>query len=120
MGQPNYLITEEVIDIEIANGASVGTVSPTTNADGSRVIQAVIYYNGTADAPIQAGIRVDNKDISPMQHINNYRSRDCQYLANKPCNFESGKRVYLEVRTSGAFTSDFTAQLILIKETPCF
>lgn len=120
MYSPNYKITEEVISISIANGQTMGSVSPQTNADGSEVIQAVIYYSGTATVPIQASINVDGKDVSPMQNIDNYRSRDGQYLANKPCFFPSGKRVTFEVRAQGgSFDTDFNAQLILIKEVNC-
>lgn len=119
MLQPNYRITEEVIDLEIANGQSMGNLAVATDSDGSEVFEVVIFYNGTADTPIMAGITVEGNDVSKMQHIDNYRSRDCAYLSNKPCYFESGKKVDFKVRTAGEFTSDFTAQLILIKRKAC-
>lgn len=119
MLQPNYRIIEEVIDLEIVAGQSIGNIVQATENDGSEVVQVVVFYNGEADAPIMAGITVAGNDVSKMQHINNYRSRDCDYLANKPCYFESGQKVDFKVRTSGEFTSDFTAQLILIKRKAC-
>ncbi|MFB9098304.1 hypothetical protein ACFFVF_18025, partial [Flavobacterium jumunjinense] len=55
---------------------------------------------------------------SKMQHIDNYRSREASYSEGfKPVEpMESGKRIRFEIRADSAFTADFKAQLILIKE----
>lgn len=114
----NY--TEEVIDITIANG-STGNVLPNvaTDKDNSTVIGCVIFHTGLDANPsmINASIMVGGHDVSKPQHIDNYRSREASYpLGFKPVKpFSSGKSVRFEVRSEENFTSDFKAQLILIK-----
>lgn len=112
-------ITEEVIELSGVIGDEVISTEEKTNDDNTKVIQAVIFYTGTSDNMINAGLFVDGKEVSPLQHINNYQSRTGDYLGNKPVHFESGKKVRFEVRTIGGFTADFKAQLILIKQKNC-
>lgn len=111
------IIKEEVITLDIIAGTNVAVVEPTTSSDGTSVIQCAIYKSGGANAGlVQASIAVDGIMVSEMQPIDNYRSREAAYLENKPCHFESGKRIRFEVRADQNFTTNGKIILILVKE----
>lgn len=113
------MYTEEVINITVASGTSGKVENPTTDADGSEVVGLAIFHSGLEANTdiISAMVSVDGVDVSKMQHIENYRSREAAYKDGfKPIMpFASGKRVRFEVRSETNFTSNFKAQLILIK-----
>lgn len=111
---------EEVISIEVASGQTKNTIEISTNSDGTIVEGVVAYHSGLAANTdiINAQINVGGQEVSPNQHIENYRSREAAYdKGYKPVkNFESGKKVRIEVSSDTAFTSDFKAQFVLIKK----
>lgn|SRR5574343_167658 len=115
------MLIEEVINISIPIGAT-GKVEQNvaTEKDGSEIIGCAIFHSGLDANPniINAHIQCGGIDVSKMQHIENYRSREAGYRDSfKPVKpFQSGKQIRFEVRSESAFTSAFTAQLILIKE----
>lgn len=110
---------EEVIQFEVATATNGVVETNATTPDGSTVIGCVIYHNGldTNSDMITASISADQGEISALQHIDNYRSREASYdRGYKPLpHFASGKKVRLEIRSESAFTADFKGQLILIK-----
>lgn len=114
---------EEVINIYV-DATKTGDVltNVKTDADGSKIVGCVIFHNGTDKNPtiINASIQSGGKDISKPQHIDNYRSREAAYTDGyKPVTpFTSGQQIRFEVRSEQAFTANFHAQLILIKELP--
>ncbi|WP_130736731.1 hypothetical protein [Flavobacterium sp. J27] len=112
--------TEEVINISVSTGTNGDTVTETTTPDGTQIVGVAIFHSGlTANTDIiNAMVSVDGVDVSKMQHIENYRSREAGYNSSyKPLvPFQSGRKVKFEVRSETNFTSDFKAQLILIKE----
>lgn len=111
---------EEIKDITVLSGNTGAVVDEATDVDGSVIVGVVIYSDDLSANPsmIKAAIFGNQKELSKMQHISNYRSREASYRDGyKPViPMESGKRVRFEVRADSAFTVDFKAQLILIKE----
>lgn len=110
---------EEVIPFSVEQGLNGLVVTESTTPDGSTVVGCVVYHNGLEKNPdmIRVSIQADQGEISAMQHIENYRSREASYdRGYKPLpHFASGKKVRFEVRSDEAFTNDFKGQLILIK-----
>lgn len=112
--------TEEVFAFSIDSGDASTTQEFKTDADGSKVVGAVIYHNGLDNNPdvISAEIKVDSKEVSVLQHIENYRSREAGYSDSfKPIiPFNSGKNFRIFIGSDSNFTADFKGVLILIKE----
>jgi len=116
---------EEVIDIEIKAGTTGATISnATTNLDESIVVGCVIFHDDRIKlaeynpSMIMASLQVGGIDVSKMQHISNYRSREASYPDGfKPIRpFQSGKNVRFEIRAKSVFKENFNAQLVLIKD----
>lgn len=114
---------EEVIPFIVESGANGTIVTESTTPDGSTVVGCVIYHNGLDKNPdmIRASIQADQGEISALQHIENYRSREASYdRGYKPLpHFATGKKLRLELRSDEPFTDDFKGQLILIKVPNC-
>lgn len=114
-----YIYVEEVRELTVANGTSGNVSDEKTEADGTEVVGFVIFHDAlTANSSmVNASITENGVDVSKMQHIDNYRSREAGYnVGYKPCKpFESGRRIRWEVRSTSNFTTDFKAQLIIIK-----
>ena len=96
------------------NGESVDFTPPS-----GRVVGCVIFHNiqPSETAFIEAKI-LDNAgvEISKLQHIDNYRSRDAEYLKGcKPLFIDTQGRTFtFEIQASQAVDNDFKAQLIFI------
>lgn len=114
---------EEIVEITVSNGEFGSSIEPMTKADGSKVVGVVQYNNGLTSNPdmINAKIMANGTEVSPNQHIENYRSREASYEKGyKPIiPFDSGVRVRIEIVSTSAFTADFKAQFVLIKEKTC-
>lgn len=113
---------EEVIPFEILAGSNSVVEVQSTTPDGSTVVGCVIYSNLPKDdisnSSVNASIFADQGEISALQDIKNYRSREASYdRGYKPLpNFISGKKVRLEIRIeNNSYEFDIKGQLILIK-----
>jgi hypothetical protein len=114
---------EEVIPFIVATGDATKAIQFSTPADGTTVVGAVIYHNGLDKNPemINVEIQAGGHQVSKLQHIDNYRSREASYPTGyKPVDeFQSGKTARLTITADAAFTADFKGQLILIKSFVC-
>jgi hypothetical protein len=109
--------TEEVIAIQIARGSSGGTASLTLPA--GKIIGVMAYYGLLNNPGIVRAAIVDNKnvEISKTQHIDNYRSRNVEYLKSaKPLATEGGKTIKVNVIASQNFTEETEIDFIFIYE----
>lgn len=113
---------ESIITLTVPAGAQSAEIDFKPTVDG-RVISAVIYKDSADNKGntgfVNAGIKdSDGVFVSNMQHIDNYRSRDCAYHeGGKPLNFETNKRSFtFMVVATQPFQEDFKAQLIFIFE----
>lgn len=113
----NNQIIEEVINITLEKGEKTTSLEVKSSADDTEVIAVAVYHSGIEDLGIvNLGIEAGGKQVSKLQHIDNYRSRESSYLENKPCFFESGLIVRLEIQADEAPVNfDFKSQIILIK-----
>lgn len=93
-----------------ANSVDFGTLK-------GHVIGCVIYAKGDNPGFVRASIK-DNagKEVSRLQSIENYRSRDTSYQKGcKPLNLMAENRTFtLEVQATQPFTTDFYAEVIFI------
>lgn len=115
-----FQIIEERVNFSVATGQTMGVVESNTSSDGSDVVRVVVYhgdFNNTS--MVDLSIQANGVDVSKLQHIDNYRSREAGYMENKHCHFPSGQKVRIEVRAETAFTADFKGQVIFIKRKRC-
>jgi predicted RecA/RadA family phage recombinase len=109
--------TEEVITVEIANGVNSGSGSLTLPE--GKIIGVTAFYNGINNpGMVRASIRNNkNFEISKLQHINNYRSREVEYLKDgKPLATTGGQTLKVDVIASQNFTADTEIDFIFIYE----
>lgn len=113
---------EEIIDVQIEAGETMATVVQTTDDDNSDII-GIVQYNNNIDNNVNSGLIMlqvyNNQDeVSRLQHIDNYRSREAAYdKGYKPCvPFQSGKKVTVKIVATQPFDADFLCQIILIKQ----
>ena len=88
------------------------------------MLGAVIFHNDRNGNYIQAAIKDDaGVEISKMQHIDNYRSRNAPYeqgLKPIPMN-PFGKTYTLEIKLAEALATDFIGQVVFIyKQNECY
>lgn len=115
-----FQIIEERVNISVATGQTMNAVETVTSSDGTDVIRVVVFRGDLNNASmVDLSIQANGNDVSKLQHIDNYRSREAGYLDNKHCHFPSGQKVRIEVRAETAFTADFKAQVIFIKRKRC-
>lgn len=111
-------LTKEFIqDIAIATGSRFGKAIFTPEA--GRIVGCIIYTNGvTTNGFIRAMIKnTAGAEISILQDIRNYRSREGEYLKScKPFRDNGGKPLTLEIIADTNFAADFAAELVLIYE----
>ena len=90
--------------IKLPDGNYLGVVaypSPTTNP-------------GTIRASIK---NVGLEPISELQHIENYRSRNCEYLKGiKPLDIPGGAEYVIEIIASVEFPEDYSVDFIFVAE----
>lgn len=105
---------EHVVNLEIPEGESSEKIGFTPPV--GLIQRAVIYYGEKHNTGfINASIENDNGgELSIMQHIDNYRSRNSSYLDAKPLYAEGGNRMHFLIKSDQPFTGNFKAQLILI------
>lgn len=110
--------------IEAIAFLSIAAGDTTANIDFTppkgKVIGCAIYKNAAANPGFVRAIIKDNAglEISKLQSIDNYRSRECEYLKGvKPLNIETlGRTFNFEVIATQPFTDDFNAELIFVYE----
>jgi hypothetical protein len=111
-------LTKEFIqDIAIAAGAKFGKATFTPEA--GRIVGCIIYTNGaTTTGFVRAMIKNSaGAEISALQDLRNYRSREGEYLKScKPFRDNGGKPLTLEIIAENNFAADFAAELVLIYE----
>ncbi|UUC45578.1 hypothetical protein [Flavobacterium cerinum] len=88
------------------------------------MLGTVIFHNDRDNNYIQAAIKNDaGVEISKMQHIANYRSRNANYEQGmKPIPMNPfGKTYTLEIKLAEALATDFVGQAIFIyKQNECY
>lgn len=115
-----FELIEERVNFSVATGQTMGAVESSTSSDGTDVIRVVVYHGDLNNASmVDLGIQANGVEVSKLQHIDNYRSREAGYLENKHCHFPSGQKVRIEVRAETAFTADLKGQVIFIKRKRC-
>ncbi|MBF03224.1 MAG: hypothetical protein CMP76_08005 [Flavobacterium sp.] len=118
-----YIYVEEIRELTVANGTTGSISDEKTESDGTEVVGFVIFHDALTANPsmVNASVEQNGVSISKMQHIDNYRSREAGYDKGfKPCKpFDSGQRIRWEVRSVSNFTSEFKAQLIIVKRKKC-
>lgn len=111
-------ITKEFIqDITIGTGAKYNKATFTPEA--GRIVGCIIYTNGVTSTGFTRAMIKNSAgaEISALQDIRNYRSREGEYLKScKPFRDNGGKPLTLEIISETNFTADFAAELILIYE----
>ncbi len=115
-----FQIIEERVNISVATGQTMNAVETVTSSDGTDVIRVVVFRGDLNNASmVDLSIQANGNDVSKLQHIDNYRSREAGYLDNKHCHFPSGQKVRIEVRAESEFKANFKAQVIFIKRKRC-
>lgn len=109
---------ESVVALTIPAGSSSGNVDFVPLK--GHVIGCVVYTNNAANPGFVRAVVKDNAgvEISKLQSIENYRSRDAEYLKGcKPLNIETGGRTFTyEVIATDNFVDDHLSELIFIYE----
>jgi hypothetical protein len=109
---------EHVVSLSILAAEQSGSVDFTPIK--GKVIGCVIYKNDATNPGFVRAVVKDNAgtEISKLQSIDNYRSREAEYLRGaKPLNIETGGRTFtFEVLATEPFAADFLAELIFIYE----
>ncbi len=105
---------EFVENITVSTGQTSGQIGFTP--DPGQIVGAKIFYTGLNNPGIvnAAILDTNNKELSRPQHIDNYRDRNSSYMDCKPLYADGGKKMYLSISATAAFTADFKAQLVLI------
>lgn len=115
-----FELIEERVSFTVANGQTMGAVETNTSSDGTDVVRVVVFHGAFNNTSmVDLSIQANGVEVSKLQHIDNYRSREAGYLDNKHCHFPSGQKVRIEVRAESAFTGDFKGQVIFIKRKRC-
>lgn len=88
------------------------------------MLGTVIFHNDRDGNYIQVGLKNDaGVEISKMQHIDNYRSRNAPYEQGiKPIPMNPyGKTYTLEIKLAQALATDFVGQAIFVyKQNECY
>ncbi|MFN3941495.1 MAG: hypothetical protein ACK4K1_02520 [Flavobacterium sp.] len=110
--------TEEVVKIVIPAGIN-NREKVSFQPPVGKVVGLLIYTNDKQ--PRNGNIRAElreytGKEISKLQDIRNYRSRESGYFDGcKPVDFDAnGTSLDFEIIADDVFDNDFTAELILI------
>lgn len=113
---------EEVLSFKVPAGQTFDAFKQVLPA--GNLLGVVIYHNDTNSNYIQASIKDDASiEMSKMQHIDNYRSRNAPYEQGmKPIPMNpAGKTYTLEIKLAEALTTDFIGQVIFIyKQNECY
>lgn len=109
---------EFVAPLTVASGSSTNSVDFTPLK--GRVIGCMVYSKGGANTGMVRVVIKDNAgtEISRLQSIDNYRSRETEYLKGaKPLNIETGGRTFTyQVIATAVFSTDLVTDLIFIYE----
>jgi hypothetical protein len=114
---------QDTVKVVVANGQSIANAK--RQIISGRVRQVQVYHNNT-DASLFIEATINDASGTPIistQPVENLRSRDGQYFANMPLDFEGGQNVELEIRldtpnNSGA-DLNFVAVFDLDVKTSC-
>lgn len=110
---------EEVISLTVTNGTSTNFK---TKMLGAGKIVGVCAYFSDVSAKNPGFVRASIKDangyeVSQMQNIENYRSRETEYLKGiKPIPLDGGTEYTVTILASDNFTSGFLADFIFVYE----
>lgn len=111
--------SEDIIPIKIAIG--VNSTSVSRKIDPGKVVGVVTYYNKTTNNPGMVRAAIKNSagtEISKMQPLENYRSRDCEYLKGaKPLNVQGGDSITIDIVATANFTAETQIDFVFIYET---
>jgi hypothetical protein len=109
---------EFVAPLTVVAGSSSNSVDFTPLK--GKVIGCAIFTKGGTNAGMVRAVIKDNTgtEISRLQAIENYRSREAEYLKGaKPLNIETGSRTFTyEVIATSNFDTDLVTDLIFIYE----
>lgn len=106
---------ESIAALTILTGASANSIDFTPLK--GHVIGCVIFYKGDNPGYVRAVVKDSaGTEISRLQSIDNYRSRDASYLKGcKPLNIMTENRTFtFEVIATQPFSTDFLGELIFI------
>ncbi|HEX8269770.1 MAG TPA: hypothetical protein VF581_07750 [Flavobacterium sp.] len=111
--------TEEIINITAESGTNYAT--ETRRLNPGKIIGVMAYKSATDNNnPGFVSMNVKNSagtEVSKLQHIDNYRSREAAYLDGvKPLSLEGGQSYKIEIQASANFTSDLLVQVIFVYE----
>lgn len=108
---------EDVIAVRVLQNATTATVTKKLNP--GRII-GVMAYKSDAKSFNTGMVRASIKDsqgfeVSKLQHIDNYRSRDCQYLDGaKPLDIEGGQSYTIDIMATAPFSNNLDVDFIFV------
>ncbi len=111
--------TEFPIPVLVPNGANTVTATRMTNP--GKII-GVVFYPEESGLHNPGMVRASVQDssgntVSYLQNVNNYRSRDCEYLKGaKPLEIEGGQNLTITIVATSPFTANTNLDFIFIYE----
>ena len=108
---------EKTFTVEVESGET--SVSKTIKLPAGNFLGVVAYPSPTTNPGIiRASIKnVGLEPVSELQHIENYRSRNCEYSKDfKDLDIPGGAEYVIEIKASAEFPEDYSVDFIFKAE----